>query len=99
MAAYVALADTPGKPRPIDRAFALRLCSESVPVSIVLAAFVLASARRTRRPSSASQLPSIRSMAYFRPVIDELITNPPPPGYLAYLSRAAGSCPDSRGLS
>ena len=98
VAAYVALVDTPDKPRAFDRAFALRLCRQCVPVSIVLAALVLASARRTRRPPSASPLPPIRSLAYFRPLIDELSTNPPPLEYLAYLSRAAGSCPDSRGL-
>ncbi len=98
VAAYIALADTPDKPRAFDRTFALRLYREGVPASIVLAALVLASARRTRRPALASKLPPIRSLAYFRPVIDELIANPPPQEYLAYLSRATGSCPDSRGL-
>ena len=96
MAAYTAVADAPAKPRPFDRAFALALCRQSIPIAIVLAAITLASARRTRRPLSVPPLPKIRSLAYFRPVIDELIADPPPPGYLAYLSRTAGSCPQSR---
>lgn len=98
MAAYAAVADPPAKPRPFDRAFALALCRESIPISIVLAAITLAFARRTRRPLSVPPLPKIRSLAYFRPVIDELIADPPQPGYLAYLTRTTGSCPDSRGL-
>jgi len=89
LAAYVSLPDSPRKPRPFDRDLALRLCREHVPLPVVLAAFTLARARRASRSSSAPPLPPVRSLAYFRPVIDDLIGDPPSPEYLAYLSRAA----------
>jgi hypothetical protein len=99
LAGYVAVTGAPAKPRPFDRTFALRLCREPVSLELVLAAFSLAGVRRTRRPDLAVPLPHIRSLAYFRPIIDELTAAPPPPAYILYLSRAAGSCPDSRDSS
>ena len=37
------------------------------------------------RPADAPRLSAIRSLAYFRPVIDELRTHPAPENYLDYL--------------
>jgi hypothetical protein len=37
------------------------------------------------RPAGAPRLTPIRSLAYFRPVIDELQAHPVPEGYLDYL--------------
>jgi len=99
LAGYIAVKGAPSKPRPFDRTFALRLCRERVSIDLVLAAFSLAGVRRIHRPDSALPLSSIRSLAYFRPIIDELIAAPPPPGYILYLSRAGASCPDSRDSS
>lgn len=96
LAGYLAVKGAPGKPRPFDRALALQLCRERIAIEVVLAAFNLAALRRTRRPASALPLPSIRSLAYFRPIIDELNAMPPSPEYILYLSSAAGSCPDFR---
>ena len=37
------------------------------------------------RPPDVPPLPRIRSLAYFQPVIDELLENPAPDCYLHYL--------------
>jgi hypothetical protein len=41
--------------------------------------------RRLIRPDDAPRLTPIRSLAYFRPVIDELQENPAPENYRDYL--------------
>src|SRR5579863_7657283 len=41
--------------------------------------------RRNTRPAEVPPLPRIRSLAYFQPVIEELLENPVPEGYLQYL--------------
>ena len=41
--------------------------------------------RRLIRPADAPRLSPIRSLAYFRPVIDELLAHPAPESYLDYL--------------
>jgi hypothetical protein len=99
LAGYVAVIGAPSKPRPFDRVLALKLCRERICIDVVLAALTLAGLRRIRRPHSTLPLPPIRSLAYFRPIIDELTAAPPSPEYILYLSRAAGSCPDSRDSS
>ena len=48
-------------------------------------ALLLGSLRRLIRPADAPRLSPIRSLAYFRPVIDELRTHPAPENYLDYL--------------
>lgn len=50
--------------------------------------------RRLTRPEESPRLSPIRSLAYFLPVIDELIENPPPIEYLQYLRRKASSFVD-----
>ncbi|MFN0169652.1 MAG: hypothetical protein ACKV22_24785 [Bryobacteraceae bacterium] len=50
-------------------------------------ALLLASLRRLMRSSDVPPLTAIRSLAYFQPVIDELVRQPPPTGYLRYLRR------------
>jgi hypothetical protein len=47
--------------------------------------FVLAAARRLMRPADAPPLSAIRSLAYFRPVIDEVLELNPTPNYFQYL--------------
>jgi hypothetical protein len=41
--------------------------------------------RRLIRPADAPRLSPIRSLAYFRPVIEELRAHPAPDSYLDYL--------------
>ena len=76
---------TSGFARRADRCFAAALYDRRVPLEIVQAALLLAAARRQQRPSDVPPLAPIASFHYFRPVIDELITDQPDPGYLRYL--------------
>jgi hypothetical protein len=82
---YVDLPDTPLRPSPQDQSMAHRLYLQSVPLSLVESALLLASLRRLVRPSELPPLPKIRSLAYFQPVITELQQEPLPEGYLDYL--------------
>jgi hypothetical protein len=68
-----------------DQWLARRFHDDGVPLHVVEAALLLGSLRRLIRPADAPQLSPIRSLAYFRPVIDELRTHPAPEGYLDYL--------------
>lgn len=85
--AYLDLPETPNRARPADRALARSLFHNHVPLSMIEAALLLASARRLVRPLTASPLNPVRSLHYFLPVIDELKANPPCPSYLDYLRR------------
>lgn len=82
---YVDLPDTPLRATVSDQWLARRLHAESVPLSLVETALLLASLRRLVRPQDAPALPPVRSLAYFRPVVEELRTHPVPDGYLDYL--------------
>ena len=82
---YTDLPDTPLRPSPQDQSLARRLYEQSVPLSLVESALLLASLRRLIRPAEAQPLPPIRSLAYFQPVIAELQQQPLPNGYLDYL--------------
>ena len=85
VAAYVDLPDTPFSARAQDLSCARRFYDDGVPLPVVKSALLLASLRRIARPADADPLPPIRSLAYFRPVIDELLTQSLPEGYLDYL--------------
>lgn len=82
---YLDLPDTPLRVSAQDRAFARRLHEQAVPMAVVESAFLLASLRRLIRPAGVPPLPPIRSLAYFQPVIDEILAHPLPEGYLDYL--------------
>jgi len=75
--AWSRLPCTRGRPPRSDRAVLLDLYRRQIPLSLVLVAFRLACARRS------PDLPPVRSVAYFRSVIDELLHADPQ--YLAYL--------------
>ena len=83
--AYLELPVTTNRARAADRALARSLFAQNVPLDLVRAAFVLATARRTCRPPGASPLGPVRSLHYFLPVIDELRLSPPDPAYLRHL--------------
>ena len=68
-----------------DRLLAIELHRRHVPIDLVRSAFVLAAARRLSRDPSTPASPPVRSLHYFLPVIDELLTHPLPPRYLEYL--------------
>ncbi len=82
---YTDLPDTPLRPSPMDQSLARKLYRESVPLSLVESALLLATLRRLTRSSELPLLPKIRSLAYFLPVIAELQQQPLPDGHLDYL--------------
>jgi hypothetical protein len=82
---YVDLPYTPLRASAQDQWMARRLHEQSVPLSLVQSALLLASLRRLMRPAELPPLSPIRSLAYFQPVITELQQNPLPDGYLDYL--------------
>lgn len=81
---YGELPDTPARTNPHDQRQARGWFDRGVPLPVVEAALLLASLRRIR-PSGALSLPRIRSLAYFQPVIEELLENSVPEGYVQYL--------------
>jgi len=85
IALYIEQPDTPMSASLADQALARRLDKEGVPLKTVEAALLLGSLRRLLRPKDAAPLSPIRSLAYFLPVIEELIQNPSPGNYLEYL--------------
>lgn len=99
-ALYAGLPDTPFCASASDQWLARRLFDEGVSLHVVETALLLGSLRRIARPTGAPALQPIRSLAYFRPVVDELQSQKVPDGYLDYLrlklnkaiSTVAGQC-------
>jgi hypothetical protein len=82
---YVDLPDTPLRASVLDQRHARIWFDRGVTLEVVETALLLACLRRKARPSDAPPLPRIRSLAYFQPVIEELLEHPAPHGYLQYL--------------
>lgn len=93
LAAYRNSPDTLGHVRPADRRFAATLLLRGVPLQIVEEAMVLAVARR--QTGGQSHEP-IRSLHYFRPVIEELIRHPLPAEYADYLRQRLFTAADAQ---
>ena len=90
--AYRVTPGTCGVVRRTDRVFALELFERGVAVEVVENALVLAAARRALRSPDAPPLNGIRSLAYFSPVIDEVLGFEVDPAYFQHLrSRLARS--------
>jgi hypothetical protein len=85
LAMYLGLPETPLRPSAQDQRLARQLYDRSVPLRLVESAFLLASLRRLVRPADVPPLSPIRSLAYFQPVIEELLSHPVPENYLDYL--------------
>lgn len=85
LAFYLDLPDTPLRASMQDQGHARRLLERAVPLRTVESALLLASLRRLMRPADVPPLPPIRSLAYFLPVIDELLAHPAPDEYCGYL--------------
>jgi hypothetical protein len=83
--AYVELPETPLSASLQDQRQARRLHDRGIPLRIVESALLLGSLGRLIRPADLPSLPPIRSLAYFQPVIDELLVHPMPENYLDYL--------------
>jgi len=80
---YLRLPDTPRRLSRFDLRFVRQLWERRVPVTVIEAALVLATARRSARPASAMPLGPIRSLHCFLPVIEELLARPVPESYIA----------------
>ena len=83
--AYRKTPGTTGTVRRPDRAVAVQLYQRGVSVSVIENAFVLAATRRLMRPADAPPLSTIRSLAYFLPVIEEVLGLRVSPDYFRYL--------------
>jgi hypothetical protein len=85
MEAYRKTPGTMGTVRRSDRSLALQLYQRGISVGVIENAFVLAATRRLTRPADAPPLSTIRSLAYFLPVIEEVLGLRVNPDYFQYL--------------
>jgi hypothetical protein len=74
-----------GTVRRADRLLVVQLYQRGVSVRVVENALVLAATRRLMRPADAPPLGTIRSLAYFLPVIEEVLDMRVSPEYFQYL--------------
>jgi len=85
--AYRKTPGTSGTVRRPDRVLAAQLHQRGVSVSMIENAFVLAAARRLMRPADSLPLGTIRSLAYFLPVIEEVLSMRVSPEYFQHVRR------------
>lgn len=91
LSAYRQTPGTAGAIRRPDCLLAAQLHARGVPLRAVENALVLAASRRLLRPTDAPSLGTIRSLAYFLPVIDEVLELTVSQDYFRYLrSKIAG---------
>ena len=83
--AYRATPGVCGAVRRPDRALAAQLYERGVSLEAVENALTLAAARRIARPANAPPLTTIRSLAYFSPVIEEVLHLQAGPEYFHHL--------------
>ena len=94
--AYRKTPGTAGTVRRPDRMLAAQLHQRGVAVSVIENAFVLAATRRLIRPADAPPLGAIRSLAYFLPVIEEVLSLRVSPEYFQYLRHKLERLPPIR---
>jgi len=83
--AYRKTPGTMGTLRRADRLLAAQLYQRGLSLKVIENALVLAATRRLIRPSEAPPLAAIRSLAYFLPVIEEVLASHVSPDYFEYL--------------
>ena len=83
--AYRKTPGTMGTARRADRTVAAQLYRRGLSVEVIENALVLAATRRMIRPTEAPPLGTIRSLAYFLPVIEEVLKLRVSPDYFQYL--------------
>ena len=87
--AYRKTPGTMGTVRRADRLLAAQLYQRGLSLKVIENALVLAATRRLIRPSEAPPLGTIRSLAYFLPVIEEVLASHVSPEYFEYLRSQA----------
>jgi hypothetical protein len=95
---YLELPETPSKASANDKKTATELYIRGIKLTTVESALLLASLRRLNRPHNMPPLSPIRSLAYFFPVIQEILDNPIPVDYLEYLRRKVALLSGKRGM-
>ena len=83
--AYRKTPGTMGTIRRADRMLAAQLYQRDLAVKVIENALVLAATRRMVRPADAPSLSPVRSLAYFLPVIEEVLELRVSPDYFDYL--------------
>lgn len=83
--AYRRTPSTMGTVRRADRLLAAQLYQRGLSVRVIENALVLAATRRLIRPTGAPPLGTVRSLAYFLPVIEEVLELRVSPDYFDYL--------------
>jgi hypothetical protein len=83
--AYRHTPGTTGQVRQSDRLLAVQLGQRRIPLRTVENALLLAAARRLYRAADVPPLSTVRSLAYFVPVIEELLTSDVKQDYFEYL--------------
>ena len=83
--AYRQTPGTLGTVRRADRLLAAQLYQRGLSVEVIENALVLAAARRLLRPTDRPPLNAIRSLAYFLPVIEEVLESRVSLDYFQYL--------------
>ena len=82
---YLDSPDTPENARRRDWAIATAFYKQSVAPATLAHAIRLATLRRHRRDPDLEPLEPIGSLAYFRPLIEQLHQTPHDPGYVEYV--------------
>jgi hypothetical protein len=83
--AYRTTPGTCGAVRRADRLLAAQLHERGVPIEAVENALTLAAARRLIRPEGSPPLGIVRSLAYFSPVVEEVLHIQAGPDYFRFL--------------
>ena len=83
--AYRNTPGTMGTVRRADRLLAAQLYQRGLSLKMIENALVLAATRRLVRPADAPPLATIRSLAYFLPVIEEVLESRVSADYFDYL--------------
>ena len=94
---YLRLPETPLRPSSNDRRTAETLYARGISLAAIESALLLGSLRRLARQPELPPLSPIRSLAYFLPVIEEILFNPVPKDYLEYLRRKVELLSSKRG--
>lgn len=82
---YVTAADTPTAARPSDRNLADAFYRRRVPLTDVIHAIRLCMLRRHKRDPALDTLEPICSLAYMRPLVEQLQRTPHDPSYVEYV--------------
>lgn len=74
---YLATPTVAGPVRKADRIYAENLFRQRVPLYAIANAFIVGAARRILHNGYASPMPPVRSLHYFRNIIQEMLDRPP----------------------